>query len=317
MRHSLGHGEALAYLARHRIPVNLDSMEPDMGLIEVVVSGHRSVQRQLGLSVHHYAFPLPAASLKRVRPVLDFGDDVYVASPTLTLRIASRRADLPSLLLLALEQCGTYITDPEGYRPTVFELDSQASVQDLSRGLDAMELAERAAPEFGDRRCRSRGLGLCRQVISYCADASASPMESRLFSYLRLPRRLGGFGMAPPELNGTIDLDVEQQLVMDASELRIDLLWRRQRIGVEYESDQWHVSDVSPERVRRDKRRLSAAKLCGFDLLPLTTDITMSQVRLDAFVELLCAKLGKRLRAVGATSMRHHRELYGSLFRAR
>lgn len=139
--------------------------------------------------------------------------------------------------------------------------------------VDALARVGRFAPEqLLTQRPGARGTRRLPQVVAEADPRAGSPPETRT----RLALLAQG---VPPA-----DLQVE---VFDALGLfvgRVDLGWRRARVGVEYQGDH-HRTDV--RQWRRDQARLAALAAAGWLILPATAlalrrpDVLAEQV-LDA-----------------------------------
>lgn len=309
LRVSLGCGLALSWMARNGLPVDRDSVDPYDGLIRLLLPAHAAARREPNLALHYCSWPLPAGSLLRVQPGLGFGPEAFVTSPALTLRILSRRESVVRTLLEVLCLCGTYALGDDDHLPCFYDVRAATTPQELEHGLEAMDELERSLGVRG-----GYGIRRCRRASSYAMPNVGSPMEANVFAMLCLPVRLGGFGLPLPEPNGVIELNGEARAVLGSRTMRVDHLWRKAGVGLEYESDEWHVDGVSEKRVLRDKRRLLAARMMGVELLPLTRDVAMSPWKFTAFANNLARRLGKRIRPLSDASTGKRLECFQQIY---
>ena len=309
VRISLGCGLALSWMARASLPVDRDSVDPYDGPVHLLVPAHATTRHDASLGLHFCSWPLPVGSIARVRSELGFGSDVYVTTPALALRLLSRRASVVQTLLEILCLCGTYALADDDRMPCTYDVRAAATPGELRRGIEAMDELERSLGARG-----GYGIRRCRRALSYAMPNVGSPMEANVFAMLCLPVRLGGFGLPLPEPNGVIELSGEARAVLGSRTMRVDHLWRKAGVGLEYESDEWHVDGVAEERVRRDKRRMLAARMMGVELLPLTRDVARSPLKFTAFANNLAKRLGKRIRPLSEASMGKRIECFQQVY---
>lgn len=123
-----------------------------------------------------------------------------------------------------------------------------------------------------DRRKGARGIRRLREALTLVRIGSASAMESR--ARLRFVRA----GLPEPELN--------QDVYDEAGEWlgRADLLWRRQRVIVEYEGDQHRTDRLQWQRDIVRVRRLEAA---GWRVIRMSAQDLTDRARWAQLVSLL------------------------------
>lgn len=133
---------------------------------------------------------------------------------------------------------GTYAcTGMDGQ--TTYDVQALASVADL----------ERHFAEAG----RIRGVRMLREAVCFVLGNSASPMESCLTAQLVLPESMGGYELERPVLN-------QRVVVTRTGEYRVgDLYWPRQRVDLEYQSDEFHSGYESRVRDGMRSNELVAA----------------------------------------------------------
>jgi hypothetical protein len=123
-----------------------------------------------------------------------------------------------------------------------------------------------------ERRKGARGIRALREALLLVRVGSASPMESRA--------RLGFVraGLPEPELNQNVFDDQGRWLA------RVDMLWRKQRVVVEYEGDQHRTDRIQWQRDIERTRRLEAA---GWRVIRISADDLTDPVRWAELVRLL------------------------------
>lgn len=137
------------------------------------------------------------------------------------------------------------------------------------------------------------GLKACRQTLKYLVNNAASPREVQLAMLLTLPRKVGGFGFPVPELNATIALDRAQQRVISRGHLSVDMLWRKEKVVVEYDSDQWHTAK---DKITYDSRRRNLLKSMGYEVITVTNEEIKHPADMAKVAEAIAKMLHCRLR---------------------
>lgn len=208
------------------------------------------------------------------------GRPFLITSPELTFLMLANGVSWPNLLMLAYELCGTYRLDPispYGFWPNRPQLCTPKSL---------LRFIERYGKGV-------HGVGNARMVARYVIPNAASPRESVLSALLTLSRSYGGQGLPAPELNGELKLGTEARLMAGKGKLVIDVLWRKQGVGLEYDSRAFH-SVVDPMKVESDKHRINAAKHEGIDLITVTNDQLKDRYIFHAIVKSIMRRAGWR-----------------------
>lgn len=93
------------------------------------------------------------------------------------------------------------------------------------------------------------------QAIQYIQNNSGSPMESRLYMHLCLPNFLGGCGFPKAVLNKPVQVDSKQYY--------LDLYFPDTRLGIEYDSFEYHNNSrsFSQDNLRDAKLRTAGYRL--------------------------------------------------------
>lgn len=224
---------------------------------------------------------VPAKAFRTVRKGL------YVSSPEFVFLQMATRLDLPELVELGMELCGTYRRDVEAFtpgspEPTRMTAYNQSPLTTLRR-LRGFIVSMKSAP--GGRRAL--------RAIDYVLPNSASPMETALYLLLCLPRRLGGYALPKPELNPPIILTRAGKRFTIRSSARPDLYWRSAHLDLEYNSDEFHDEDQRAA----DSMRRKALERMNVEVIELTKQELFSTEIFHAIVLRIARRLGKRIRS--------------------
>ncbi len=206
-------------------------------------------------------------------------DSVFVSSPSfIFLQIASQEKDFMALLQFGFELCGTYQTKRTSTTPA-YQVPPLASVQTLR--------------DFVDRNPTLYGIKKARKALSYIADGSASPLETKLALTLGLPMSYGGYGLEIPRMNYEIETNSAAYGISGRKHLRCDLCWPKEKLDVEYQSREMHEGELSRAR---DSRRTNALAAMGWKCINVTNDEVASRYAMDTIAETIRKHLGKRCR---------------------
>lgn len=96
---------------------------------------------------------------------------------------------------------------------------------------------------------------------------AASPRECSLGLVLHLPPAFGGYGLPQPLLNEPIDLAEADKRLADRSHYVADLLWQKQQVIVEYDSDAFHLTSASRHH---DSVRRAVLENAGYRVINIT-----------------------------------------------
>ena len=207
-------------------------------------------------------------------------DGAWVPTPEYCFVEAGCFMSLAEQVLLGMELCGAYTLGEEGSQNGFVRT---APVTTRSR---LMEFCA-AAP-------RLRGVGQARRAAEFVLNGSASPAESRLAAVLFLPKRLGGYGLPPGQLNRRREMVVARQADRPAHRVVVpDISWDSGTVVVEYDSSSYHAA---PSLLSHDARRRNELVSCGLDVLTVTGNQLNSIRDMDAFALQLCRKMGWRWR---------------------
>lgn len=223
------------------------------------------------------------------------GADVLIASPELCYFQLARGLSIPKAALLALEMCGGFST--QQFMGRVVEREPLTSVEALK--------------ESAKKHYVKGSESLACRALRWVVDGSMSPMESALFLALCLPPRYGGFGIPFPELNARIELSDQLIRMAHKQYLKGDLVWRKERLVVEYNSDQEHTGGL---RISQDARRLNALKHAGYSTIVVTKRQLQEAGDIASIAEQVAEILGKRLARGDARHPSLRQQLYAEIF---
>ncbi|WP_251230247.1 endonuclease domain-containing protein [Adlercreutzia aquisgranensis] len=94
-------------------------------------------------------------------------------------------------------------------------------------------------------------------------------METTLALLLCLPKQKGGMGLPKPEMNARITIPPNLRRLAKRGYVRADLLWRRQKVLVEYDSDWAHANTRS---LNADAAKRNVLQRMGYTVITLTKD---------------------------------------------
>lgn len=266
------------------------SNHPDLALDAIDVLVQPGDQRRLpDANVHVISRALPDRSFYRLE------DNLYIASPELTLfQLASKLSEAQALKL-AMEMCGSYAIDTS--TAEFYDMDpfsSEAEDEGITKRpplTSANKLSRYAA-----RLLRPGSRAQSVKFLQWLADSSASPRETALCMLLCMPPRLGGYGLALPELNKRIELTPEEQIMVGAHHFDCDLYWQiKERVAVEYDSKQHHTKE---EKQERDAIRRNMLQYKGVRVITATRVQVNRPNQFDRLARQIARAVGKRMRPV-------------------
>lgn len=199
--------------------------------VHVLVASGRRVADARNVRTHRCRLEeVPAGLLHVLAP------GVYASSPELLFVQMARRLSPTAAVVLAEELCGSYSRFP----------------QMISGFYDRPVLTSRPAIRAAcDQLHGLYGMGRAAAALDFVLDRAASPMETVLACSLALPPSLGGQGFVPPRLNHGVVLGEAARRMTGARLCRVDLAWPDARLGLEYDSDEFHHSPAA-DRARRE-----------------------------------------------------------------
>jgi hypothetical protein len=231
--------------------------------------------------------PLPTTSFFEVAPGL------CVASPEFVYVQMANKLELPLLVKLGFELCGTYspLLD-ENLRPI------QRNEQLATAG---------SIKAFLEEASWLPGAKKAKLAAQYLLEGSASPRETDMAILLSLPYRHGGYGLEPPHMNYSIELDNSARTLTGQSCAIADLCWPEHKLDVEYDSTEWHSS---VQQVEHDKSRANALGHMGYKVVFVTNGQMSNRLKFEALVDDLARLTKKRMRPPTRSCLDKRAELW-------
>ena len=214
-----------------------------------VMTGKASERRKNGY-VHSIKCPshLPDNSF------IKLDNNIYVSSPELCFVQMAKLLPIAKLVELADDLCGIYALD----KNSNYEQISSTQIVTVKTIID-----------FIQRAIKYPGVKKARQAIQYAVDGSNSPRESMLVALSVLHLSLGGYGLSKPEANKDIWLPDDVAEFFGRQSCCCDLVWEKQKVVVEYDSN---LSHLSVKQHTRDKRRYNALNMAGYHVFSITAE---------------------------------------------
>lgn len=251
--------------------------------LEVLVRDKSQRSRSKAVTARVWSKPIVRTAFRRVTK------DVYVSSPEFVFLQLATRLDLPELVALGMELCGTYrrnvkvpvLGTNDTELITLYQQKPLSNPKRLSNFLKSMP----SAP----------GHAKAMNALEYVLANSASPMETALYLLLCLPRRLGGYALPKPVLNPPITLSKAGRMYTLRSVAKPDLYWKDFHLDLEYNSDEFH--DENSRAI--DSMRRKALERMGVEVIELTKAELLSTRLLHATAQRIARRMKKQLRPQG------------------
>ena len=217
---------------------------------------------------------IPAGSFQPLR------GELWVATPELTFVQMAGELDLAGTVKLGYELCAGYVISELFGRPE--ERDPLTSPAALR--------------EYVARSGNRAGIKTARRAVRYVRSGAESPMEVAVSMLLTLPRMYGGYGLPAAVLNP--DITVRSRAgggaqtakgAKPAKTYRCDLVWPRQRVIVEYDSDLHHSRKAE---LTRDTLRRNALQDAGWRVVGMTASQVYDEAAMDDAAAQLARALG-------------------------
>lgn len=201
-----------------------------------------------------------------------------VESPEARFIRASRELDLPELIMLGFEYCGSYASVPENPRGFV----PRKPLTSTDKLQSAIARAE-----------GQRGVKQARRALSCVKPHSASPGETGMSMLLGMPHILGGLNLKGSYLNYEIRLGKRARAMFGTSSFRCDMYWPDHKLAVEYDSDLCHTGS---DRIANDSKRRNALLFMGNTVISITRKQVNSFPEMNKTARIIANHLDMRLR---------------------
>ena len=226
---------------------------------------------------HLYKTPLP------INSIWHLNSEISVASPELTFVQMAGVLELPELIALGMELCGTYRRN--AIRPSAFESAEPKTLYDQPQLTTVQQLRD-----YISKAGRLKGIKQARNALKYVRDYSASPYETIIYLLLCLPRRMGGYALPEPELNPVINFSKRGRKHTVRHSARGDLFWRKAKLDLEYNGGDHEETRAA------DSMRRKALERMGIEVIELTSDEVNDVKLLHATALRIANSLGVRVR---------------------
>ncbi|MBP3893672.1 MAG: hypothetical protein J6D34_06490 [Atopobiaceae bacterium] len=248
--------------------------------LEVLVRTREQRSRSKAVVARIWKSPLAPTAFRQV------ASNIYVSSPEFVFLQLATKLDLPELVALGMEFCGTYRRDVEvgGLDPdatghiTIYHQPPLSTPKRLRGFLNVMKSAPGSARAI--------------KALDYVLPNSASPMETSLYLLLCLPRRLGGYALPKPMLNPPIVLSKAGRRHTLRNSAKPDLYWKDIKLDLEFNSTEFHDENSRAS----DSMRRKALERMGVEVIELTSTELFDTRLFHATVLRLALRFNKQLR---------------------
>lgn len=258
--------------------------------LHLLAASSKRVRSIPPLTWHTITTDLPDGAFRQI------SNDVLIASVELAFVQAAQTLSIIDLIRLGYELCGGYSLD-EMSHGGFFKRNP------LTTPCKLKQLIEMTP--------RMRGRAAAQRALRYVLPGSASPSETKLAIALTLPHKLGGLGLPPPELNKHIKLSAAEQRISGNHYLKCDLFWPENRLGVEYDSDDWHTGS---EKISEDAARRNLLACANVTVLTVTRLQYNNREELIRTAKIIAKQLGTRFQPRCENFMQKHQALRDLLY---
>lgn len=202
---------------------------------------------------------------------------VYALESEVAYVQSCRGRSLQEAVAMGTLLCGSYRIDP---------VDDRVVPRDAVSSVEAIRLACLAHSDIP-------GLDTAKRALPWVLEGAASPREASLGLLLSLPCRLGGYGLPRPCLNYRIDLTARNAQLAHRAFYVADLCWPLERLVVEYDSDEYHLTS---QRLRDDALKRMALEAAGYQVISVTRLQLNCREEMHRVARAAARKLGRTLR---------------------
>lgn len=240
--------------------------------IHVLQTSRRHSARSSRIVSHSTTQHLPSSSLVRLDKSL------YTTNAPLTFAQMANELTYAQLIELGYHLCGAYRYATQE-RPTTFNATPLTCVGELRSYLSANQ--------------QLSGSAKAMRALSYVADGSASPRETKAAILLSLPPFHGGYGLGVPQMNKEVKASEGARRISGRRSLRCDMYWEGAKVDLEYQSKRFHQGEASR---LSDSRRANALVAMGYTVIGMTNDELDSLTATDIIADSIRKALGLRSR---------------------
>ena len=231
--------------------------------VTVAAPNHRS--HDLEVVSHVMGGAVPAGSFQPLR------GELWVATPELAFCQVATDARFAETVKFGYELCSSFV------------LSELLASPDHREALTSPETLRKYVEHSAERR----GIKVARKAVQYVRKGAESPMEIAVSMLLTLPRMYGGYGLPAAELNR--EIVVRSRAGGWQHTYRGDLVWPKQRVIVEYDSDLHHSRQAE---LSRDALRRNALQDAGWRVIAMTKDQVFDEAAMDEAAAQLARALG-------------------------
>ena len=199
---------------------------------------------------------------------------VVVASPELCFLQASETLKIYDAIKFGYELCSDFFY----CKNEKYGLSYHPSITSRQKISDFLSRAE-----------KMKGIPMARRSLQYVHNHARSPMEILQAMVVSLPISYGGFAVKGFELNGHAELSTDGKRILGGSSCICDMIWEKQKVVLEYDSNQVHLDSY---RHAKDKNRISALGASGYKVFTLTTNDIRSPSKVENILFALRNELG-------------------------
>lgn len=254
-RPSLTAAEAKMLSANFGLTLPIHGVVPDK-------RSHRSTE----YLVTHIASNIPAKYAS-----ISLSNGLCLCPPELLLMQSATFLSFPKLCLKICEYCGNYRIDQDG----------QFWRQAPATSIRQCDLLVAAMPG-------KHGSSILSKAIRRSRDNSNSPKESELALYASMPFWQGGQNFGRYVFNHSVSLDRDDQKILGAKHVEIDIYFPAWNLGIEYQSYEHHRDKY---QVDYDQARLTILRAKGYRMV----EATYGQIRTVELANIFFGKIRQEL----------------------
>lgn len=203
-----------------------------------------------------------------------------IASPELCLLESAQCLSSYRVLELCMELCGYYALNSNAPRGFLTRNNPLTSIERIQLFVNKMHGVQ--------------GIPILEDVLKHAANGSRSPMETRQYLLMCLPRKVGGYGIPRPKLNEQVMLTSKEKQLSGRSYLECDMLWPDKQVVVEYDG---HDDHESRESRARDAVKRNILVSQGNTVFSVTGKQICSVSSFDSIVRDIARSINYRIRA--------------------
>lgn len=256
-------------------------MHPQIEFPVSIIAGAPEARRVMRDAVCRlWIDPAPRYSFVRI------GKGCCVATPEACFLQLARLLTYEELLVLGMELCGSYSLNPLAEKGFV------------SHGWGWSLTTPQKIERYLGKVKNTRGIERAKAAVRHLAKGAASPKEADAYLLLCLPCHEGGYGIKAPILNQRVELDgkAAKPIDEDARTMnptkRPDFLWWKQRLALEYDSNEHHSNE---QAVRRDSARRGELEYADIHVITLTGTQLYDRDQFDKVARTIAKRTGKSL----------------------